>query len=223
MNVENVSRCNFRCTICQVSEWPKQQRAADIGLPQFKQLLDNQPGLVEIKLQGMGEPLLAANDCIEMIKYARQRHLWVRSIANGSLLHIKDNYRKLIESDICKIHISIDGATKDVYETIRVGRKFNMVTRNCKLLNEYAHASNRMRTRMWCVIQRDNYKQLEQFPRLAAELGFKRLTLSLDLNDWNQDAWRERNDPDDVHRELDIERAHTLGAESNKLGIQTTF
>ena len=88
----------------------------------------------------MGEPLLAANDFIEMIKYARQRHLWVRSTVKTSLLHIKDHYRKLIDSDICEIQISIDGATKDVYETIRVGRKFNMVTRNCKLLNEYAHA-----------------------------------------------------------------------------------
>ena len=39
-----------------------------------------------------------------------------------------------------EIQISIYGATKDVDETIRVGRKFNMVTRNCKLLNEYAHA-----------------------------------------------------------------------------------
>jgi len=56
IDVENVSRCNFHCTMCQVSDWPHQQRAADMSVDDFKTLLDEQYGVVEIKLQGMGEP-----------------------------------------------------------------------------------------------------------------------------------------------------------------------
>src|SRR5665213_130462 len=32
LDIENVSRCNFRCTMCSVSEWTKGQRAGDMSL-----------------------------------------------------------------------------------------------------------------------------------------------------------------------------------------------
>lgn len=223
LDVEHVSRCNFRCTMCQVSEWPKQQRASDMSFEDFKALLDEQYGLVEIKLQGMGEPLLAADTFFEMIEYARARHLWVRSTVNGSLLHLKDNYKRLIDSDICEIQISIDGATKETYETIRLGGKFDMVTRNCRMLNDYAKADGRTRTRMWVVVQAGNYDELEKFPQLAADLGFERLTLSLDLNDWGQDSWRKRNDPLDVHHTFDADRGMKIADLGEALGVETTF
>ena len=30
LDIENVSRCNFRCTMCQVSAWTKGKRADDL-------------------------------------------------------------------------------------------------------------------------------------------------------------------------------------------------
>ncbi len=92
IDIENVSRCNFRCTICQVSDWPKSARADDMPLNDFKRLIDEQHGPVEIKQQGMGEPLMQGDDLFEMIKYARARNIWVRTVTNASLLHLKDNY-----------------------------------------------------------------------------------------------------------------------------------
>ena len=32
LDIENVSRCNLRCTMCAVSDWHKGQRAADLTL-----------------------------------------------------------------------------------------------------------------------------------------------------------------------------------------------
>ncbi|MBI3516815.1 MAG: hypothetical protein HY060_22520, partial [Proteobacteria bacterium] len=52
LDIENVSRCNFACAMCQVSEWPQGRRAADMPLAAFERLIDEQYGLVEIKLQG---------------------------------------------------------------------------------------------------------------------------------------------------------------------------
>lgn len=223
LDIENVSRCNFRCTMCQVSDWPKQQRAGDMSFDDFTALLEAQYGLIEIKLQGMGEPLLAADIYFRMIEYARRRHIWVRSTVNGSLLHLKDNYKRLIDSDICEIQVSIDGATRETYETIRRGGKFAAVTRNCGLLNAYARKAARMRTRMWAVVQKENYGELELFPPLAAELGFERLTFALDLNDWGQDSWRERNDPVDVHRDFGTARAEEIVEIGRRHGVETTF
>ena len=56
LDIENVSRCNFACAMCQVSEWPKGRRASDMSLEHFKEIIDEQYGLVEIKIQGLGEP-----------------------------------------------------------------------------------------------------------------------------------------------------------------------
>ena len=42
LDFENVSRCNFRCTMCTVSDWPKSRRAADMPLEAFKRIIDEQ-------------------------------------------------------------------------------------------------------------------------------------------------------------------------------------
>lgn len=223
MDIENVSRCNYHCTMCQVSDWPKYTRARDMELAEFIRLLDEQTGLVEIKLQGMGEPLLAAEPFFAMVREARRRHLWVRSTTNGSLLHIKDNYRHLIDSDICEVQVSIDGASAETYEAIRRGGKFDRLKENCKLLNGYAREVGKHRTRMWAVVQKTNFDELEAFPALAEELGFARLTLSLDLNDWGQDRWREVNDQVDMQRAFGVERARALVEDGRKRGVEVTF
>lgn len=222
VDIENVSRCNYHCTMCQVSDWDHFKRAEDMSISDYKKFMKEQYGLIEIKIQGMGEPLLS-QDFFEMVKFARDRHIWVRSTNNGSLLHIKDNYKKLIDSDINEAIISIDGATDKTYETIRRGGKFKMVTRNCKMLNKYAVQNTDVRVRMWSVVQKENFHELEKFPALAGELGFNHLTFSLDLNDWGQDSWRDINDPVDMHNNFDIERAQNLISDGQQHGVDVTF
>lgn len=223
LDIENVSRCNYRCTMCQVSDWPKMTRAADMSLADFKATIDSQIGLIEIKLQGMGEPLLAAESFFRMVRFARDRDLWVRSTTNGSMLHLKDNYKKLIDTDICEIQISIDGATPTTYEAIRRGGKFKRVAANVEKLNAYARAANRHRTRMWVVVQKSNFHEMDMFPELAARLGFARLSLSLDLNDWGQDRWRNSNDQVDMQRSFDPARARDLIENGRARGVEVTF
>ena len=143
LDIENVSRCNFSCRMCAVSTWPHRKRAEDMTLAQFKALIDEQYGLVEIKLNGLGEALMQGDDYFEMISYARSKRIWVRMTTNASLLHVHDNYRKLIDSGVNEIDISIDGASKEVFESIRVGGNFRIVTRNCKLLNDYTDSLDR--------------------------------------------------------------------------------
>lgn len=217
LDVENVSRCNYHCTMCQVSDWPGLKRADDMSIEDYKALLDSQYGLIEIKLQGMGEPLMGK--CyFEMIEYARAKYIWVRSTTNASLLHIKGNYKRVIDSDISELQVSIDGATTETYEKIRRGGHFQHVAKNCVLLNQYCRDVKRMRTRMWVVVQKDNFHELERFPALASDLGFERLTFSLDLNDWGQERWRQINDPADVHTQFDIslaDRLMNLGKQHN--------
>jgi MoaA/NifB/PqqE/SkfB family radical SAM enzyme len=194
-----------------------------MSLHDFKTLLDDQIGITEIKLQGMGEPMMGSDTYFDMIAYARSRHIWVRSSSNASLLHLKDNYKRLIDADICDVQISVDGANKETYEAIRRGGKFDMVRRNCQMLNDYAASTTPDRTRMWVVVQKENIDELEAFPKLAAELGFNRVTLSLDLTGWGQDEWRDQNDAIDAGDIFDLSRATAAIEVGAQCGVETTF
>lgn len=224
MDVENVSRCNFRCTMCQVSEWgPTYQRAEDMSMEDFKALVDSQYGLIEIKLQGMGEPLLGRDTFFEMIRYARSRHIWVRSTNNGSLLHFKDNYKKLIDSGINEVQISIDGATKESFEGIRHGSRFELVTANCKLLNDYCQQQGLLRTRMWTLLQQGNVSEFLDFVPMASQLGFKRLTFALSLSEWGSDHWAKANQGVTVEDTVTPELAEEAIDIGRDLGVEVTF
>jgi sulfatase maturation enzyme AslB (radical SAM superfamily) len=142
LDIENVSRCNFACTMCVVSTWHKGKRAEDMPLAQFKRIIDEQMGLVEIKLNGLGEALMQGDEYFEMIRYARERRIWVRMTTNASLLHLRDNYRKLVNSGVNEIDISIDGADAATFEGIRIQSDFNRAPRCGRWCNRRTGAAS---------------------------------------------------------------------------------
>lgn len=183
-DIENVGRCNFRCAHCIASTYTNSNKIRDLGFDVFKKFIDAQFGLIEVKVQGIGEPFLD-KDFTKMIEFASNKFIWTRSTSNASLLHLNDNYKKIIDANIGELQISIDGATAEVFEAIRLGGKFDRVTKNCILLNEYANQiSKNPKTRMWSVLQNKNFHQAKDLVKLAKDLGFKRITLSVELRGW---------------------------------------
>ncbi|GEM_PF-341682 len=224
LDIENISRCNFRCTMCQVSDWgPKFQRAEDMALEHFKHLIDEQYGLVEVKVQGMGEPLLQRETFFEMVRYARSKHIWVRTTTNASLLHFRDNYKSLIEADPGEVQISFDGATKQTFEAIRRGSKFELVYDNCKLINSYCNDRGLLKTRMWALVQQGNIGEFPEFVDRAAEMGFRRLTYGLNLTDWGQAKWADANKAVTAEDDVTPEMAHAAMDKGKRLGVEVTF
>lgn len=221
LDIENVSRCNFACTMCAVSTWPHRRRAGDMTLDQFKALIDEQHGLVEIKLNGLGEALMQGDDYFEMIRYARERRIWVRMTTNASLLHVRSNYRKLIDSGVNEIDISVDGCRKETFEAIRLGGNFRIVTRNCKLLNDYARSLGIVRTKMWTLVQEANHRDLYEHVSLAADLGFENCVFSLQLHGWGNNALSARNAG--VQVSLDHDYLYGLIEHGNMLGVKVRF
>ncbi len=223
LDIENVSRCNFRCTMCAVSDWHKGQRAADLSLEAFRQLIDAQIGLVELKLQGLGEPTMQRDDYFAMIRYARDKHIWVRTTTNASLLHLKDNYRKMIDADINELQISVDGASKEVYEGIRRGANYERVMANIALINRYGRERGVDRTKMWTVVQQANLHELEALVDLAAELGFSNQVFSLELTDFGLARWHEINAAASAEQNLNIDFLLGLVERGKQRGVRVRF
>jgi pyrroloquinoline quinone biosynthesis protein E len=164
------------------------------------------------------------NTWFEMIKYARERHIWVRSITNGSLLHLKENYKRIIDSDVCELQVSIDGATKHIFEKIRRGAKFKQIAENCIMLNKYASQNREKRTRMWCLIQKDNFHELDKIVAISKEWGFERLTFGLNVEDqgWKKGETDMITSLNMVDR-FSYENAENLIRIGKKLGVNVTF
>lgn len=119
LDIEPAARCNSRCIMCQVATWPKMKRTdQDLTVPQLVTLLDEQYGLTEVKLHGMGEPLLNSH-FFDMVEVLRARHIWVRTNTNCTLLHKDEAYKRLIDCGLNEVQMSFDGATKEVFEFIR--------------------------------------------------------------------------------------------------------
>lgn len=191
MDYEVASRCNFKCVMCPVSTWPAGRRAEDTTLEQFKASLDEQVGLVEIKLQGAGEPMLN-KDFFSMIEMASQRDIWVRTITNGSFLRVKDNHKRIIDSGADEINVSIDGSRPEVFQAIRKGSNFEQVSRGVAMMHDHCASLGVVRTRAWCVVQQGNIDDLEDLVGACAAMGFPRLTYSLEADNWGMNEWESR-------------------------------
>src|SRR5581483_5412942 len=223
LDIENVSRCNYRCTMCAVSDWHKGTRAEDLSLEAFRRLIDEQTGLVEIKLQGLGEPVMQGDDYFAVIRYARSKHIWVRTTTNASLLHLKNNCRDLIDTDVNEVQISVDGASKASFETIRRGANFERVCSNIRQINAYCKEKGVTRTKMWTVVQKANRHELTDLVALGADLGFTCQVFSLELTDWGLDRWRDLNGDASVAVELDPDFLLGLVERARDLGVRLEF
>ena len=66
----------------------------------------------------MGEPLVN-NNFYNMVEYASKYSIVSEITTNGSLLNDK-NIKKLENSNLSRITVSIDGATTEIFEKIRI-------------------------------------------------------------------------------------------------------
>ena len=76
----------------------------------------------------MGEPLVN-NNFFKMVDYASQSGICSEITTNGSLLNNK-NIDFLKKSQLSRITISVDGATKKTFESIRIKSNFETVVKN---------------------------------------------------------------------------------------------
>ncbi len=176
LQVEVTSACNLRCAMCLVRYRPPVNKLAGaMPLAMFRQLLDDLPGLRELTLQGLGEPLLAPN-LLEMIRYAKARGIRVGFNSNATLLTARHS-GELVDAGLDWLHVSLDGADASTFEAIREGASFDTVMRNLAGLVEAKRAAGTgaPRIRVVFVAMRRNIAQLPELVRLLGRVGVSEL------------------------------------------------
>ncbi|HZD79573.1 MAG TPA: radical SAM protein [Actinomycetota bacterium] len=176
IQLEVTGACNLRCTMCLVAYRPTLSRSeGSMSFETFRAVVDDVPGLERITLQGLGEPLLAP-DLFRMIAYAAERGIRMGFNTNGTLL-TRSRAVRLVRAGLGWLHISVDGATAETYESIRSGSDFDRVTRNVRGLVEAMRerSASEPELSLVFVAMRRNVRQLPDMVRLAASWGVPRL------------------------------------------------
>jgi MoaA/NifB/PqqE/SkfB family radical SAM enzyme len=169
LQVEAAFACNLRCVMCPWREMAK--GAANQGIMSQEIWQAIRPYLSEaqsVDFTGGGEPLLQPR-LARWIAEAKAAGCETGFLSNGLLLN-QEKLEKILEAGLNWICISMDGATAEIYNQIRVGSNFERVCQN--VANIARLRKNKLpKTMINFVLMKMNFHQMEEIVRVAGRLG----------------------------------------------------
>jgi MoaA/NifB/PqqE/SkfB family radical SAM enzyme len=169
LQVEAAFACNLRCVMCPWREMAK--TATDKGIMTQEIWQSIRPYLSQaqsIDFTGGGEPLLQPR-LAQWMAEATAAGCETGFLSNGLLLN-EEKLEKILGAGINWICISMDGATTEVYNRIRVGSNFERVCQNVANIARL-RKNNLPKTMINFVLMNMNVHQMEEIVRLAGRLG----------------------------------------------------
>jgi radical SAM protein with 4Fe4S-binding SPASM domain len=129
------NKCNLRCQMCGFSD----SRVAAIPKYDMPRWLFDRiaaevfPHANYVCLSLMTEPFMT-RDFPDRLSRVREAGVPFSEIITNATLLNEETCRKIVDAQISRVIVSIDGGTKEVFERIRVGARFENVLRNFELL-----------------------------------------------------------------------------------------
>jgi hypothetical protein len=175
VRIETTNACNACCTICPRKDIRRRITRMDDGL--YGRLIDEcaRFGCREIHLHNFGEPLMD-KQLEDRVSQAKGKGIKkVKIFSNGSLLNC-DRAKGLIEAGLDEIKISIDGATKEEFERIRVPLRFETVMRNIIDLVAMRNTSHsRLKVHITCCSTSDRQETMRPLKNIVDGFSFTKI------------------------------------------------
>jgi len=139
VQIEPSSICNYRCKFCfQTDETFSNYKSSHMGTMNFetyKKIVDLLQGKTEfLSLASRGEPFIC-KDLPKMLNYSANKFLNLKINTNASLLDEK-RIHALLSGGARTIVFSIDAATKELYELLRVNGRIENIEKKLKLFSK---------------------------------------------------------------------------------------
>jgi len=165
--------CNLKCRMCGFSDARVQ------GLPRYhmpRELFDSIadqlfPHTAYLQLSILTEPFMTP-DFPDRLQRVRELGVpYSHVITNGTLLS-ESVIGKVLDAGISRLTFSIDGGTREGYEEIRVGAKFQNVIRNVRLFKRMrdARGSAIPQLRINHVLTKWNIDRFDEFLALIEDI-----------------------------------------------------
>ena len=196
--------CNLRCPSCRKGLiFHKDGSAYRLGIRLADKINDwlhtyNHP--IQVHIGSDGDPF-ASHVYRHFMEHTPVRDNIKYSILTNGLM-VKDFWPQIphIIENLTELGVSIDGATKETYEKLRLGGKWDSINRNLECIAELKEQHN-FRFVLHMVVQKDNWQEIPAMIELGKRLGTDEICFNK-IQDWN--TGQDINDvsPPDKYKEL---------------------
>lgn len=196
--IESANSCNLRCIMCPLSYTTSTIETPFMPLELIDKMKEFYPGLVQAHLHGFGEPLLNKK-LTNIIKLMRQNG---GSIIFDFFTNVMPMNRKIsgsiVDAGVDRVTFSIDGSTKETYETIHRGARWERLLNNLTTLNEVKKERSSLYPKLEInlIAMNMNFHEFPGLVKLAAGQHIETITVkTLVVSD---------NFPDEIKRQRRI-------------------
>ncbi|MFC1517787.1 radical SAM/SPASM domain-containing protein [Candidatus Margulisiibacteriota bacterium] len=176
--IEPTNICNLSCPLCAAGNGSMKRKRGQLEYSRYKRLIDNvATDVLNVSLYGVGEPFLN-KDLFRMIKYTNKKGIFTRVSTNGTAL-TSNNIKKLIDTGLDNLVISLDGATPLTYAKYRRAGDFANVVENIRSVVRLKK-KNKIRSPMielQYIIMKHNEAEIPGIKKIANEIGVDNLVL----------------------------------------------
>ena len=161
VQIESTNICNAKCVFCPRDDMHRKQGIMSVDL--FKKIVDEcvELGITHVRVHNYGEPFVDRK-LVEKVRYAKQKGIKeVGMISNGSLI-TEDVARGMVDAGLDAINISVDASGKEVFESTRIGLKYDKVIGNIERLVRIRAESGKRRPKLILSFVRQNNSADEQ-------------------------------------------------------------
>jgi MoaA/NifB/PqqE/SkfB family radical SAM enzyme len=172
VSIEPTTSCNLRCPECPSGLRSFTRPTGMLDAAEFQTWIDQfKHSALYLILYFQGEPFIHPQ-FFSLIQKARQAGLYTITSTNAHFLD-DARARKVIESGLSRLILSIDGATQEVYQQYRVGGRLDTVLSGVHRLVKWKKALNA--SHPYLVVQflvfRPNEGQIEEMREWASHVG----------------------------------------------------
>ena len=161
VQIESTNICNAKCVFCPRDEMHRRQGIMTFEL--FRKIVDEcvELGITHVRMHNYGEAFID-KQLVDKVRYAKQKGIQeVGVISNGSLI-TEAVARGMIDAGLDAINISVDAAGKEVFESTRLGLKYDKVIANIERLVRIRTESGKRRPKLILSFVRQNNTADEQ-------------------------------------------------------------
>lgn len=184
LTLETTSRCNLRCVMCPhaISAVQRPKHLDEALVARMGRFIQQ---AVSIQLHGIGEPL-ASPAFWQLLNFLPDYYQCESSINTNLTLLDEKRLKRLLDSNLKVINVSLDAATTETYQKIR-GFSFEEVVANIKRLLRLRSDNGKRFPLLYLnmTMMRSNIEEVPKFVELAVSLGADCVCL------WHLNRWSE--------------------------------
>lgn len=194
---ELTNNCNISCIMC--GRTGESFKTTDFELDWFKKIEESFQYSEEIVLHGWGEPTVHPQFSA-ILEYLDQFPLRKYFVTNG--MNLDQYFNDIFEHHVDILAISLDGATADTNNKIRVGSDFNQIVESLVKIVNYKKERNLDYPYLNFVFtgMQENIDELPQMVELASRIGLDEVKMVY-LTVFNQDMINQSLYSDQEHVE----------------------